>query len=154
QTGVRGRPDRAGVVGSELRPGRHVVCASVDGGDTTGLRPPEPPTHRLSPLLHDRQPRRDPDPGAPPAQGAHPPGHEYVTLPAARRRPHGAGLRHRRLRDAALQSVRLLRGRTAPRVTYEEALRALSERGRFGIRLGLGRNRALWRGLAYPDGPI
>src|SRR6187200_3621664 len=36
-------------------------------------------------------------------------------------------------------------------VTYEEALRALSERGRFGIRLGLGRTRALLRVLDHPE---
>ena len=36
-------------------------------------------------------------------------------------------------------------------MTYEEALRALSERGRFGIRLGLGRTRALLRGLDHPE---
>jgi dihydrofolate synthase/folylpolyglutamate synthase len=36
-------------------------------------------------------------------------------------------------------------------VTYEEALRALSERGRFGIRLGLGRTRALLRELDHPE---
>ncbi len=36
-------------------------------------------------------------------------------------------------------------------MTYEEALRALSERGRFGIRLGLGRTRALLRELGNPE---
>jgi len=36
-------------------------------------------------------------------------------------------------------------------VTYEQALRALSERGRFGIRLGLGRTRALLRELDRPE---
>jgi dihydrofolate synthase/folylpolyglutamate synthase len=36
-------------------------------------------------------------------------------------------------------------------VTYEQALRALSERGRFGIRLGLGRTRALLRELGNPE---
>jgi dihydrofolate synthase/folylpolyglutamate synthase len=36
-------------------------------------------------------------------------------------------------------------------VTYEQALRALSERGRFGIRLGLGRTRALLRELGDPE---
>ncbi|MGZ8501370.1 MAG: bifunctional folylpolyglutamate synthase/dihydrofolate synthase [Candidatus Limnocylindrales bacterium] len=35
-------------------------------------------------------------------------------------------------------------------LTYEEALRALQERGRFGIRLGLGRTRALLRELGDP----
>ncbi len=34
---------------------------------------------------------------------------------------------------------------------YEDALRALAERGRFGIRLGLGRTRALLRGLGEPQ---
>jgi dihydrofolate synthase/folylpolyglutamate synthase len=39
-------------------------------------------------------------------------------------------------------------------VTYEEALRAISERGRFGIRLGLGRTRALLRELGDPHEAI
>jgi dihydrofolate synthase/folylpolyglutamate synthase len=36
-------------------------------------------------------------------------------------------------------------------LTYHEALRALGERGRFGIRLGLGRTRALLRELDHPE---
>ncbi len=36
-------------------------------------------------------------------------------------------------------------------LTYEEALRALQERGRFGIRMGLGRTRALLRELGDPQ---
>ena len=36
-------------------------------------------------------------------------------------------------------------------LTYQDALRALSERGRFGIRLGLGRTRALLRELEHPE---
>ncbi len=36
-------------------------------------------------------------------------------------------------------------------LTYHEALHALSERGRFGIRLGLGRTRALLRELDHPE---
>ena len=41
---------------------------------------------------------------------------------------------------------------TAPApLTYHEALEALSERGRFGIRLGLGRTRALLRELGHPE---
>ena len=35
--------------------------------------------------------------------------------------------------------------------SYHEALRALSERGRFGIRLGLGRTKALLRELDHPE---
>ncbi|HEY8819649.1 MAG TPA: cyanophycin synthetase [Candidatus Limnocylindrales bacterium] len=35
--------------------------------------------------------------------------------------------------------------------TYAQALAALSERGRFGIRLGLGRTRALLRELDHPE---
>ncbi len=35
-------------------------------------------------------------------------------------------------------------------MTYDEALRALADRGRFGIRLGLGRTRALLRELGDP----
>jgi dihydrofolate synthase/folylpolyglutamate synthase len=34
---------------------------------------------------------------------------------------------------------------------YEEALRALADRGRFGVRLGLGRTRALLRELGHPE---
>jgi dihydrofolate synthase/folylpolyglutamate synthase len=36
-------------------------------------------------------------------------------------------------------------------LTYDDALRALAERGRFGIRLGLGRTRALLRELGDPQ---
>ena len=36
-------------------------------------------------------------------------------------------------------------------MTYAEALQALAERGRFGIRLGLGRTRALLRELDHPE---
>ena len=36
-------------------------------------------------------------------------------------------------------------------LTYEQALRALGQRGRFGIRLGLGRTRALLRELDHPE---
>jgi len=36
-------------------------------------------------------------------------------------------------------------------LTYGQALRALAERGRFGIRLGLGRTRALLRELDHPE---
>ncbi|MEA2538028.1 MAG: dihydrofolate synthase / folylpolyglutamate synthase [Chloroflexota bacterium] len=36
-------------------------------------------------------------------------------------------------------------------LSYEEALRALQDRGRFGIRLGLGRTRALLRELGDPQ---
>ena len=61
--------------------------------------------------------RSDPDPGAAPAQGADPPGRERLPLPAPRRGPPRAGLRQRRLPDAPLQPVRLLRGRSDARVT-------------------------------------
>ena len=36
-------------------------------------------------------------------------------------------------------------------LSYHDALRALAERGRFGIRLGLGRTRALLRELDHPE---
>ncbi len=36
-------------------------------------------------------------------------------------------------------------------LTYHDALRALADRGRFGIRLGLGRTRALLRDLDHPE---
>jgi dihydrofolate synthase/folylpolyglutamate synthase len=39
----------------------------------------------------------------------------------------------------------------SPGLTYQAALRALGERGRFGIRLGLGRTRALLHGLGDPQ---
>ncbi len=38
-----------------------------------------------------------------------------------------------------------------PGLPYHDALRALAERGRFGIRLGLGRTRALLRELGHPE---
>jgi dihydrofolate synthase/folylpolyglutamate synthase len=38
-----------------------------------------------------------------------------------------------------------------PDLSYGQALRALEDRGRFGIRLGLGRTRALLRGLGNPE---
>jgi dihydrofolate synthase/folylpolyglutamate synthase len=40
---------------------------------------------------------------------------------------------------------------TAPATTYHEALAALAARGRFGIRLGLGRTRALLAALGDPQ---
>jgi len=40
---------------------------------------------------------------------------------------------------------------SASGLSYAEALRAIDERGRFGIRLGLGRTRALLRGLGDPQ---
>ena len=43
------------------------------------------------------------------------------------------------------------RRRASEDLTYAGALRALSERGRFGIRLGLGRTRALLRELDHPE---
>ena len=39
-------------------------------------------------------------------------------------------------------------------LTYEQALRALAERGRFGVRLGLGRTRAMLRELGHPERTI
>src|SRR3954452_14249816 len=36
-------------------------------------------------------------------------------------------------------------------ITYEQALAALADRGRFGVRLGLGRVRALLRELGNPE---
>src|SRR4051812_15802802 len=40
------------------------------------------------------------------------------------------------------------------RLSYEDALTALAERGRFGMRLGLGRTRALLRELGNPEREI
>src|SRR4029079_13372828 len=124
------------------------------------LRPAQPPAERLPPFLHDRLARCDRDPGPAPAEGPDPPGRERLPLPAPRRGPSRAGLRQRRLPDTPVQPVRLLRGRTDPRVTvattdeaadYADALRALEERGRFGIHLGLSRVRALLRALGDPQ---
>jgi dihydrofolate synthase / folylpolyglutamate synthase len=42
-------------------------------------------------------------------------------------------------------------GAASPELTYAEALAALTDRGRFGIRLGLGRIRALLRELGDPQ---
>jgi dihydrofolate synthase / folylpolyglutamate synthase len=39
----------------------------------------------------------------------------------------------------------------APALTYHQALAALADRGRFGIRLGLGRTRALLAELGHPE---
>ena len=41
--------------------------------------------------------------------------------------------------------------RSAALLTYRDALGALDARGRFGIRLGLGRTRALLRELGDPQ---
>ena len=43
---------------------------------------------------------------------------------------------------------------TAPRLTYAEALAAIESRGRYGIRLGLGRVRALLRELDHPEAAV
>src|SRR5487761_1975164 len=124
------------------------------------LRPPQPPAQRLPALLHDRHPRLGPRPGAAPAQGPGPPGADRLAVPATRRRPHGAGVRERRLPGLPLQPVRLLRGRPGlvsgledgdlPS-SFAEAVAALQARGRFGIRLGLGRTRALLAALGHPE---
>src|SRR5262245_38583234 len=156
---------------TRLRPRSHRPRHAIAARNETGLRrdaprrraprlrSAEPAPERLSAFLHDRHPWGDPDPGAPPPQGADPPGHEHLAVPVARRRPPRPGLRERRLPDAPLQPVRLLRGRADARVTsasvsaeeYREALAALAARGRFGIRLGLGRTRALLRELGDPQ---
>src|SRR5665811_42081 len=124
------------------------------------LRPPQHSTQRLPALLHDRHPRLGPRPGSAPAQGPGPPGADHLAMPAARRRPHGAGVRERRLPGFTLQPVRLLRGRPGlvsgleggdlPS-SFAEAVAALQARGRFGIRLGLGRTRALLAALGHPE---
>src|SRR5262245_53263813 len=68
QTRVRGWADRArlaiGYVAGGASGGRgHGVAVDV----AAWLRVAQPAPQRLPALLHDRQPRRDPDPGAPPA---------------------------------------------------------------------------------------
>ena len=102
---------------------------------------------------------RPADPRSAPAQGHRPPGQRRLPLPAPRRRAPRAELRQRRLPLAALQPVRVLRGGAerplrprgpdAPRA-YHAAV-ARWRRGRFGIRLGLGRTRALLRDLGHPQ---
>ena len=103
-----GAPRRPGGIS---RPGTSRRTSRPRWSPARQLRAAEPAPQRLPALLHDRRARRDPDPGAAPAQGAHPPGPERLALPAPRRRPPRAGLRQRRLPLAALQPVRLLRGR-------------------------------------------
>ena len=129
-------PDRApGVRRRADRPGRR-RRQLVRAGTPTGLpapagRSPAAGAFGLPNLRRNVCPHfymtgsrgRDPDPGAAPAQGAHPPGRERLALPAPRRRPPRAGLRQRRLPDPALQPVRLLRGRADPGVTVAEATR-------------------------------
>src|SRR3954452_9044603 len=158
--GIRRRSDRPGHAAPAGHPSRSHARPGAAAADATwsiGLWAAEPAAERLPALLHDRNAGRDPDPGAAPPEGPHPAGPQRVALPAPRRRPPRAGLRQRRLPDAALQPVRLLRGRADAGViatgglSYDEALRALGERGRFGIRLGLGRTRALLRELGDPQ---
>ena len=72
-----------------------------------------------------------------------------VALPAARRRPHGAGLRQRRVPDAALQPVRLLRGRADPRVTGDDDRRRPAGLTYHEALAGAGRPRP----LRDPAGP-
>ncbi|TAJ99968.1 MAG: hypothetical protein EPO36_10340 [Chloroflexota bacterium] len=132
----------------------------VRDGPGQGVRPAEPPPQRLPPLLPDRRARGDPHPCAAPPEGPGAPGCDHVALPAARRRPSRGRLRQRRLPLAALQPVRLLRGRPdrplsaarrgAGNAGYAAAVHALEARGRYGIRLGLGRTRALLRELDDP----
>src|SRR5665811_2160056 len=100
------------------------------------------------------------DPGAAPPQGPGPPGPDHLAMPASRRCPHGAGVRQRRVPRLPLQPVRLLRGRPGAvtgvegsdlPASFTESVAALQARGRFGIRLGLGRTRALLAALGHPE---
>jgi dihydrofolate synthase/folylpolyglutamate synthase len=50
--------------------------------------------------------------------------------------------------------VRVLRGRPDASLTYEATLARLEARGRFGIRLGLGRTRALLRAMGSPEAAV
>ena len=43
---------------------------------------------------------------------------------------------------------------TPPGLDYRSAVRALELRGRFGVRLGLGRTRALLEALGHPERSI
>src|SRR4029078_7393341 len=109
-------------------------------------------------FLRDRRARRPADPRTAPAQGHRPPGQRDLALSAPRRRAARAELRQRRVPLATLQPVRVLRGgaerplsRPGDVAAYHEAVRTLTERGRFGIRLGLARTRALLRALGGPQ---
>src|SRR5207244_12090684 len=84
---------------------------SPGAGRPANLRGSQPPAERVPALLHHGFARRDPDPGTASPEGADSAGSERLAMPVARRRPPGAGLRERRLPDAALQSVRVLRRR-------------------------------------------
>src|SRR5262249_14353769 len=127
-------------------------------GPDPRVRAAQPPPQRVSAFLRDRHSRRPADSRPTPAQGDRPPGERHLALPAPRRRAPGAELRERRVPLAALQPVRLLRGgaqrplsRPGDGAAYTDAVRALTERGRFGIRLGLARTRALLRALGDPQ---
>ena len=135
-------------------------------GADARVRAPEPAAERVPAFLRDRLARRPPDPCPAPAEGHRPPGQRRLPLPAARRRAPRAELRQRCMPLAALQPVRVLRGgaerrvESRPRVrpsdaagrsAYQAAVRALTERGRFGIRLGLARTRALLQALGDPQ---
>ena len=90
--------------------------AAGDAAVTRRLRPAEPPPERLPHFYMTGSRGAIPIQAPAPAQGPDPAGCERLALPAPRRRPSRAGLRQRRLPDAALQPVRLLRGRPDARV--------------------------------------
>src|SRR6185436_12804145 len=110
------RPDCPGRAVAACRPCRSAGANHADG-PARRVRAAEPPPERVPAFLHDGNAWGDPHPGTALAEGTHPPGHERLALSVARRRPSRAGLRQRRLPDAALQPVRVLRGRADPRVT-------------------------------------
>src|SRR5439155_856973 len=152
---IRRGPDRPRCTVADCQTGKRRTRYVAVRPESVRLRTAEPAPERMPAFLHDRRTWGDSNPGASSPEGPHPPGCECLALPAPRRGPHGAGLCQRRLPDATLQPVRLLRGRSDAGVTtdagYAEALRALAERGRFGIHLGLGRTRALLRELGDPQ---
>src|SRR5918999_844338 len=113
----------------------------------------------LPALLPDRrQPRADPHPGA--AADANPDeaGGHRQPLRAARRGAPRLRLRQRPVPDGAVQRLRLLRGSlrltdsdTGGSLDYADAVAALTQRGRFGISMGLERVALLMAEVGHPE---
>ena len=128
------------------------------------VRPAQPAAQRLPALLHDRPARPHPDHRAAPAQGTDAPGHERrraascaaastssrATCPtsASRRASTSASSTRTSSTPERFRSAEPSQSRD-PR--YQAVLARLPARGRFGIRLGLGRTRALLKRLGDPQ---
>src|SRR5918999_6233146 len=113
----------------------------------------------LPALLPDRrQPRADPHPGA--AADANPDeagGHRQPLRAAGRSAPR-LGLRQRPVPNGAVQRLRVLRGSlrltdsdTGGSLDYADAVAALTQRGRFGISMGLERVERLMAEVGHPE---